>query len=113
MKDGLEEDLFIDNRKDSESAFWRIKNAADAQRDERVHRILAQEGESFWLTLGRPLYISICILFDFLILSEIIFLFENYYVGLILFALVLGFVMTVQKRFYDDKFKLDSGLNKK
>ena len=62
---------FIDKEKEAEAAFWRLKRAADLWRENRVKRILAQEGESIFRTLGRILYIISCIIFDGLILIEL------------------------------------------
>ena len=38
-------DLFIDKQQESEAAFWRIKKAIDDWRDNRIKRVMAQEGE--------------------------------------------------------------------
>ena len=62
---------FIDKEEEAEAAFWRLKRAADLWRENRVKRILAQEGESIFRTLGRILYIISCIIFDGLILIEL------------------------------------------
>jgi hypothetical protein len=64
-------DLFIDKQQESEAAFWRIKKAMDDWRDNRIKRVMAQEGESIFRTLGRVLYIISCIIFDGLILIEL------------------------------------------
>ena len=57
-------DLFIDKQQESEAAFWRIKKAMDDWRDDRIKRVIAQEGEGIFHTLGRVLYIISCIIFD-------------------------------------------------
>ncbi|MFL2956883.1 MAG: hypothetical protein CND29_04055 [Marine Group II euryarchaeote MED-G36] len=107
MQEDDRDDLFIDNRKNSESAFWRLKRAADARREARVRSILAQEGERLSITLGRAIYISFCILFNFLILAEIIFLFDEYLLGIFAFGIALGFAVIFQKNLYDNIFAID------
>ena len=64
-------DLFIDKQQESEAAFWRIKKAMDDWRDNRIKRVMAQEGESIFLTFGRIMYVISCIIFDGLILIEL------------------------------------------
>ena len=36
---------FIDKDQEAEAAFWRLKRAADRWRENRVKRVMAQEGE--------------------------------------------------------------------
>ena len=67
----IEPPEFIDKKEEAEAAFWRLKRAADLWRENRVKRVLAQEGESIFRTLGRVLYVITCILFDGLILMEL------------------------------------------
>ena len=61
----------LSKEEETEAAFWRLKRASDEWREDRVKRVLAQEGESPLRTLGRVLYVSACVLFDGLILTEI------------------------------------------
>ena len=61
----------FDKKEEAEAAFWRLKKASDKSREERVKRVLAQEGEGLLTTLGRVVYISACMLFDGLVLIEI------------------------------------------
>ncbi|MGB1459188.1 MAG: hypothetical protein ACPG7N_03200, partial [Candidatus Thalassarchaeaceae archaeon] len=53
----IEPPEFIDKKEEAEAAFWRLKRAADLWRENRVKRVLAQEGESISRTLGRFLYV--------------------------------------------------------
>jgi len=102
-----EEPLFIDKKEDSEAAFWRLKRAADTWRENRIKGVLAQEGESLRLTFGRALYLCGCILFDGLILTEVIFLGERSAVSWALFGALLGFAIIFQKEIYDKLFAVD------
>ena len=61
----------FDKKEEAEAAFWRLKKASDKSREERVKRVMAQEGEGLLTTFGRVVYISACILFDGLVLMEI------------------------------------------
>jgi hypothetical protein len=49
---------------ESEASFWRLKRSSDEWRENRVKRVLAQEEESLFTTLGRMSFLTICILFD-------------------------------------------------
>ena len=48
----------FDKKEETEAAFWRLKKASDKSREERVKRVLAQDGEGILTTLGRVVYIS-------------------------------------------------------
>ena len=67
----IEPPEFIDKKEEAEAAFWRLKRAADLWRENRVKRVLAQEGENIFRTVGRVMYVITCILFDGLILIEL------------------------------------------
>ena len=64
-------DLLIDKDQEAEAAIWSLKRAADRRRENRLKRVMAQEGESIFLTLGRVVYAVLCILFDSRTLVEI------------------------------------------
>ena len=98
---------FYDPRKESESSFWRLKKAADASRDNRLKRVMAQEEESLLATLGRVTYISACILFDGLILTEIPVRMGKTAFSWILFLFLLWGAIRIQRRLYDNWFSVD------
>ena len=99
---------FIDNAEESEAAFWRLKRAADERRENRIKFILAQEGEPILTTLGRSVYISVCILFDGLILTEILFVTGKTALSWILYGALLGFAVIYQREIYDKLFSVDT-----
>ncbi len=103
----IEPPEFIDKKEEAEAAFWRLKRAADLWRENRVKRVLAQEGESVFRTLGRVLYVIICILFDGLILIELPIFFERSAVAWTLYILILIFAVKIQHEFYKKWFEVD------
>ncbi len=103
----IEPPEFIDKKEEAEAAFWRLKRAADLWRENRVKRVLAQEGESIFRTLGRFLYVIICILFDGLILIELPIFFERTAVAWTLYILILIFAVKIQHEFYKKWFEVD------
>lgn len=98
---------FIDKKEEAESAFWRLKRAADAWREKRVKRVLAQEGESVFRTFGRVLYVGLCIIFDGLILIELPILMGRSAVAWTLYIILLIFVVRLQNDFYKKRFEVD------
>ena len=98
---------FYDSRKEAESSFWRLKKAADTSRENRVKRILAQEEESLLSTLGRVTYISACILFDGLILTEIPVRMGKTAFSWIIFLIILWSAIRIQSKLYDKWFAID------
>ena len=98
---------FYDPRKESESSFWRLKKAADASRDNRLKRVMAQEGESISLTLGRVFYGVICIIFDALILVELPILMGRTAVAWTLYIVLLVLIVRVQYDYYQKWFSVD------
>lgn len=61
----------LGKREEAEAAFWRLKRASDRWRENRVKRVMAQEGEGILTTIGRVLYLTICILFDGVVMMQI------------------------------------------
>lgn len=98
---------FIDKSGESKAAFWRLKRAADRRRENRIKWVLAQEGEPLLHTLGRSLYISGCILFDGLILTEVLFMTGKTALSWALYGALLGFAVIFQREIYDRWFSLD------
>jgi hypothetical protein len=98
---------FIDKQGESKAAFWRLKRAADRRRENRIKWILAQEDEPLLHTLGRSLYITACILFDGLILTEVIFMTGKTSLSWVLYGTLLGFSVFFQRGIYDRWFSLD------
>ena len=92
---------------EAEAAFWRLKRAADAWREKRVKRVLAQEGESVFRTFGRVLYVGLCIIFDGLILIELPILMGRSAVAWTLYIILLIFVVRLQNDFYKKRFEVD------
>ena len=98
---------FIDKEEEAEAAFWRLKRAADLWRENRVKRILAQEGESIFRTLGRILYIISCIIFDGLILIELPIYMGRSAAAWTIYILLLIFVVRLQYEYYKKWFEVD------
>ena len=98
---------FIDKEEEAEAAFWRLKRAADLWRENRVKRILAQEGESIFRTLGRILYIISCIIFDGLILIELPIYMGRSAVAWTIYILLLIFAVRLQYEYYKKWFEVD------
>ena len=98
---------FFDIREERRGSFWRLKDAADARREKRVKRVLAQEGEGLLITLGRVAYLSCCVLFDGLILTELpVSMGKTCWAWIIYFA-VLSAVIGVQRHLYGLWFEVD------
>ena len=98
---------FYDRREEAESSFWRLKKASDASREGRVKSVLAQEEESLLATFGRVAYISVCILFDGLILTEIPVRMGKTAFSWMLFLIVLWAAIRIQRQIYDNRFATD------
>ena len=98
---------FIDKEEEAEAAFWRLKRAADLWRENRVKRILAQEGESIFRTLGRILYIISCIIFDGLILIELPIYMGRSAAAWTIYILLLIFAVRLQYEYYKKWFEVD------
>ena len=98
---------FIDKKEEAEAAFWRLKRAADLWRENRVKRVLAQEGESIFRTVGRVMFVITCILFDGLILIELPIYFDRTAVAWTLYILILIFAVRFQYEFYMKWFEVD------
>ena len=98
---------FIDKKEQSEAAFWRLKRAADKRRENRIKFVLAQEGEPILTTLGRSFFISACILFDGLILTEVLFITGKTAFSWLIYGVLLGFAVIFQRDIYDRLFSID------
>ena len=108
MKETISEDgVFIDKKEESEASFWRLKKAFDKWRENRVNAILAQEGESLWRTLGRPLFVSGCILFNGPVMLEIVRWGDRAARAWITYFVSLYFVIGLQRRTFDQIFSVD------
>tara|TARA_B100000475_G_C14953346_1_gene296726 strand:- start:241 stop:615 length:375 start_codon:yes stop_codon:yes gene_type:complete len=103
----IEPPEFIDKKEEAEAAFWRLKRAADLWRENRVKRVLAQEGENIFRTVGRVMYVITCILFDGLILIELPIYFDRTAVAWTLYILILIFAVRFQYEFYKKWFEVD------
>jgi hypothetical protein len=98
---------FIDKKAGRDAAFWRLKRASDKRRHKRVQSIVGQQSEGWRVTLGRPLYLCLCILFDGLILTEIPIRLGKSMFSWILFGVILGYIIIIQKQYYDEWFDVD------
>lgn len=107
MDEGEQKPDFIDFKQERESALWRLKRASDRLRENRVKRLLAQEGESIWLTLGRPAFLSGCILFDGPVLMEIIRFGDREAWSWFAYLIILFGVVKIQRRIYEQFFSVD------
>jgi hypothetical protein len=97
----------FDKKEETEAAFWRLKKASDKSREERVKRVLAQGGEGLLTTLGRVVYISACILFDGLVLTEIPVSMGKTIVAWSLYAVLLVAAIKLQYDLYGKWFDVD------
>jgi len=98
---------FFDIREEREAAIWRLKRAADHNRETRTKKILAQEGEGLLITIGRVVYLSACIIFDGLILVGIPIQMGRTLWARVLYGDILGFAVVIQKSLYAHWFDVD------
>jgi len=98
----------LSKEEETEAAFWRLKRASDEWREDRVKRVLAQEGESLLRTLGRVLYVSACVLFDGLILTEIPVRMGKTTFSWLLLAALLVLAIKYQREYYGRWFYVDT-----
>ena len=103
----IEPPEFIVKREEEEAAFWRLKRAADTWRENRLKRVLAQEGESIFLTLGRVLYLICCIIFDGLIMVELPIYMSRTSAAWTIYILLLIFTVRLQYEYYKKWFDVD------
>ena len=97
----------FDNKEEAEAAFWRLKKASDKSREERVKRVLAQDGEGILTTLGRVVYISACMLFDGLVLLEIPVSMGRTLAAWSLYVVLLVVAIKLQRDLYEKWFDVD------
>jgi len=97
----------FDKKEESEAAFWRLKKASDKSREERVKRVMAQEGEGLLTTFGRVVYISACILFDGLVLTEIPVSMGRTLAAWSLYVVLLVVAIKLQRDLYEKWFDVD------
>lgn len=105
--DSPDNEAFLSRGEQRQRALERIKAAADQRRHDRAQRILAQEGESLAITIGRVVYVSACMLFDGLILTEIIVYLGRTASAWAAFFLVLALAVKLQLSLYDRFFSVD------
>ena len=97
----------FDKKEEAEAAFWRLKKASDEWREERVKRVLAQEGEGILTTLGRVVYISACILFDGVVLVQVPVSMGRTLAAWSLFVVLLAATIKLQRDLYEKWFDVD------
>ena len=97
----------FDNKEEAEAAFWRLKKASDKSREERVKRVLAQEGEGLLTTLGRVVYISACMLFDGVLLLEVPVSMGRTLAAWSLYVVLLVVAIKLQRDLYEKWFDVD------
>ena len=97
----------FDKKEEAEAAFWRLKKASDKSREERVKRVLAQEGEGLLTTLGRVVYISAGMLFDGLVLIEIPVSMGRTLAAWSLYVVLLVVAIKLQRDLYGKWFDVD------
>ena len=107
IPDDREKPPFFDSRDEAESSFWRLKRASDEWRENRLKRVMAQEEEGLFTTLGRVAYISTCILFDGLVLSEIPVRMGRTSFSWLAYIFILVIAIRLQRRLYSDWFAVD------
>ena len=97
----------FDKKEEAEAAFWRMKQASDEWREERVKRVLAQEGEGILTTLGRVVYISACMLFDGVVLLEVPVSMGRTLAAWSLYVVLLVVAIKLQRDLYEKWFDVD------
>ena len=97
----------FDKKEETEAAFWRLKKASDKSREERVKRVLAQEGEGLLTTLGRVVYISACMLFDGVVLLEVPVSMGRTLAAWSLYVVLLVAAIKLQRDLYEKWFDVD------
>ena len=97
----------FDKKEETEAAFWRLKKASDKSREERVKRVLAQEGEGLLTTLGRVVYISTCMLFDGVVLLEVPVSMGRTLAAWSLYVVLLVGAIKLQRDLYEKWFDVD------
>ena len=97
----------LDKKEEAEAAFWRMKKASDEWREERVKRVMAQEGEGILTTLGRVTYISVCILFDGVVLVQVPVSMGRTLAAWSLFVVLLVATIKLQRDLYEKWFDID------
>tara|TARA_B100001113_G_C20711834_1_gene449711 strand:+ start:168 stop:536 length:369 start_codon:yes stop_codon:yes gene_type:complete len=97
----------FDSRGERESSFWRLKRSSDRWRENRLKRVLAQEEETVLTTAGRMFYVTACLLFDGLVLTEIPVRLGKTPFSWMIFFLTLAVVVRFQKRAYENWFAVD------
>jgi hypothetical protein len=97
----------FDKKEEAEAAFWRLKKASDKSREERVKRVLAQEGEGLLTTLGRVVYISACMLFDGVVLLEVPVSMGRTLAAWSLYVVLLVVAIKLQRDLYEKWFDAD------
>ncbi|MAJ18270.1 MAG: hypothetical protein CMA06_00325 [Euryarchaeota archaeon] len=97
----------LSRSEESEASFWRLKRSSDEWRENRVKRVLAQEEESLFTTLGRMSFLTICILFDGVFLLQIpVTLGKSFEAWVVYFMLLYGLIR-IQHKLYQRWFSLD------
>ena len=97
----------FDKKEEAEAAFCRRKKASDEWREERVKRVLAQEGEGLLTTLGRVVYISACMLFDSVVLLEVPVSMGRTLAAWSLYVVLLVVAIKLQRDLYEKWFDVD------
>jgi len=97
----------LGKREEAEAAFWRLKRASDRWRENRVKRVMAQEGEGILTTIGRVLYLTICILFDGVVMMQIPVSLGKTSASWALYVVLLVLAIKYQREFYDKWFTVD------
>ncbi len=92
---------------ESEASFWRLKRSSDEWRENRVKRVLAQEEESLFTTLGRMSFLTICILFDGVFLLQIPVTFGKSFEAWAVYLMLLYGLIRIQHKLYQRWFSLD------
>jgi len=97
----------FDKKVEADAAFWRLKEASDEWREERIKRVLAQEGESILITLGRVIFITVCILIDGVVLTEVPISMGKTLAAWSLYLVLLMAAIKLQRDLYEKWFSVD------
>tara|TARA_B100000959_G_C14831145_1_gene561951 strand:- start:32 stop:436 length:405 start_codon:yes stop_codon:yes gene_type:complete len=104
----LENEAFLAPSQQRDRAFARLKSATDKRRVYRINKVASQQGEGIIRTISRIFFLSACVIFDGLVLTEIIVMLDKTIFAWITFAIVLSLTVFLQSRAYSAWFDNDA-----
>lgn len=91
---------FEEVEKSSENAILRLKKIADENRERRISSIIESADQPFYVEVLRILYLTICILFDGILLLEIPIELGRTVTSWVVFCIILYIAINLQARVY-------------